>query len=387
MNESVQAITVANDESLVAMIHDARRRLVILAPGFSKPVAEAIVDAWKRLGPDVVSVIADVDAEVYRLGYGDFDALKRLEEVAASFNTTLNRQPGIRIGLVIADDETLVYSPTPLLIETGPKSPQTPNAIRLGTPPVSLSKDLGQGPNGVRDQKVGLDKAEKSKIEDVGTRLAENPPQEFDVARTVRVFNTYFEFVEFHLKDVAIHKKKVTLPKHIARLTGDSQLDDIISPTMELIRQDRSISGKSLEWYRAMDEGQGVTQLNAPRNDLLFAKAAGGHQPIVQTPGRAELHHEVKAILVTEMVVERYDVRMIELGESLHLPQQVAVVALFWSRENLNRDFPVGDRLVVGEIHLAEAAATKPASDKILVVQFIADRDHYRTPHELLVGW
>ena len=111
-------------------------------------------------------------------------------------------------------------------------------------------------------------------------------------------------------------------------------------------------------------------------------EATGGHQPIVQTPGRAELHHEVKAILVTEMVVERYDVRMIELGESLHLPQQVAVVALFWSRENLNRDFAVGDRLVVGEIHLAEAAATKPASDEILVVQLIADRDHYRTPHD-----
>ena len=93
MNSSDQAITVANDESLVALIRAATRRLVVLAPGFSKPVAEAIVDAWNRLGPHVVSVIADVDAEVYRLGYGDFDALKRLEETAARFGLKTAFEP------------------------------------------------------------------------------------------------------------------------------------------------------------------------------------------------------------------------------------------------------------------------------------------------------
>jgi len=36
---------------------------------------------------------------------------------------TLNHNPGISIGLLIADDVTLIYNPTPLLIEAGSGQP------------------------------------------------------------------------------------------------------------------------------------------------------------------------------------------------------------------------------------------------------------------------
>ena len=204
-----QAITIANDDTLSAFVRQAQRRVLVLAPAVSSRLAAAITETWVRLGASAVSVVLDVEPEVYRLGYGEYEALAHLESVAARLGTTLNRQPGIRIGLVISDEDTIVFSPTPLLIEAGPTRQDNPNAIRLGKPPASMERDVGQGPNGIRDQVVGLDKAEKANIQRVQESLAQNPPQKFDVSRRVRVFNAAFEFVDFELSGTFIDRKTV----------------------------------------------------------------------------------------------------------------------------------------------------------------------------------
>ncbi len=110
MQISSDAITVANDESLSEVIRSAQKRLVVLTPAVSIRVAEAIAERWKVLGKDAVTVVLDVDPEVYRLGYGDIKALELLEPVAADLGVMVNRHKGIRVGMVIADDRTLVYS-------------------------------------------------------------------------------------------------------------------------------------------------------------------------------------------------------------------------------------------------------------------------------------
>ncbi len=94
-----QSITVANDDTLNDLIRSVTRRLVLLAPVVSRRVAEAIINRWNALPPNAVSVVLDMDPEVYRLGYGDPDALLMLEEAARRLERALNRQRGIRIGL------------------------------------------------------------------------------------------------------------------------------------------------------------------------------------------------------------------------------------------------------------------------------------------------
>lgn len=215
MTES-RSITVANDDTLMGLIQSARSRLLVLAPGLSARVADCLCQRWQELGPDRVTVILDLDPEVYRLGYGDVETLALLERVAAELGTMLQRQPGIRIGVVLADEKALIYSPTPRLIEAGPASVQTPNAVSLESPPTRLLADLGCGENGVRDQVVGLDKACRSDLEAVEKDLEQNPPQRFDIARKMRVFNTAFEFVEFELKGTMLGRHTVTLPKDLS---------------------------------------------------------------------------------------------------------------------------------------------------------------------------
>lgn len=125
------SVTNIDDERLVALIERATYRVVLLAPGVSEPVARVLTAAWYRLGADAVTVILDIDPEVCRLGYGTLEALQILRDAAAKVGALVCRQPGLRIGVIISDDSTVIYSPTPLLIEAGSDQPERPNAIQL----------------------------------------------------------------------------------------------------------------------------------------------------------------------------------------------------------------------------------------------------------------
>ena len=207
-----QCIVVATDDHICELIRQAANRLVVLAPAVHEKVACALATRWNELGASKVSVILDLDPEVFRLGYGQLTALKLLEKTAASLGTLIQRQPGIRIGVIVADDVTLIYSPTPLLIEAGPATPTAPNAIRLDHAPQRIVDEVGHGDDGVRAQTVGLDKATAADVGKVEADLKANPPQPFDITRKVRVFNAAFEFVDFELSGTSIDQMTFPFP-------------------------------------------------------------------------------------------------------------------------------------------------------------------------------
>lgn len=103
------SIVNADDQRLVTYILSAKNRIVFVAPGVSESVSQVLVEKWTELGPDAVRVILDVDPEVSRLGYGTLDGLKIIRDCAERLRTTIFHHPGIRIGLLIADETTLVY--------------------------------------------------------------------------------------------------------------------------------------------------------------------------------------------------------------------------------------------------------------------------------------
>jgi hypothetical protein len=85
------------------------------------------------------------------MGYGTLEGLKTLRNAAHQLGTVVCHQPGVRIGLLIVDEITLVYSPTPLLLESGTTRPDRPNAIQLGQPPENVIRDVGLGERGLGD--------------------------------------------------------------------------------------------------------------------------------------------------------------------------------------------------------------------------------------------
>ena len=71
-----RAFTTATDSSLINLIQGARARLALIAPALTTPVARALAARMADLPALSLTVILDADAEVYRMGYGDPEALE-----------------------------------------------------------------------------------------------------------------------------------------------------------------------------------------------------------------------------------------------------------------------------------------------------------------------
>lgn len=209
-----RTFTSVDDSVLQEVIAQARKRLVFIAPGIRPPVADALAHAMNVVPRDAVHLVLDVDGEVCRLGYGDkdFKGFEILQAAAAQHNLTVNHHPGIRIGLLIADDTTLIYSPTPLLIEAESQQPEKPNAIILKNElPAQLANACAVGSAGFATLEVGIDRIDARDVEAVKRDLQDRPPKEFNVARIERVFSSMLQYVEFRIEDYKLTSRSLLL--------------------------------------------------------------------------------------------------------------------------------------------------------------------------------
>lgn len=264
-------VSTVDDSLLVELIGAATRRVVLVSPGVSLPVAEALSKVWRRLKASDVSVVLDVDPEVCRLGYGTEPALMLLQQTAAQLGQTLCHEPGIRIALLIADDRTVIFSPTPLLIESQPLSSpppdmlaldigeprsasRKPNAIFLGEPPPALASDLGLTSAGAATRSVGLDSVAPSKVESLKADLARNPPISFDIARYERVFNAQIEFVELSVLGCSVSKHTATIPSELLGLAHDEKTRQRLRSSFKVIGETDTVDAAGTLSEKAIQE-------------------------------------------------------------------------------------------------------------------------------------
>ena len=81
----------------------------------------------------------------------------------------------------------------------------------------------------------------------VGKRLEDAPPVQFDIARQVRVFNAYLQYVELELTGAAIQRHRVAIPASIQKLGGRKDLEGRLRTTFDLIEKGGKLSSKALE--------------------------------------------------------------------------------------------------------------------------------------------
>lgn len=244
------AITTVDDAYLCQIIQSVKRRLVYMTPGMSDQVAEAVCKKWDELPPQAINIILDVDPEVCRMGFGTIHAIKKLNEKARKLRSAIHEQPGVRIALLIADDVTLFYAPTPLLIEGGSDTPVRPNAVKLNLVPTEIAKDMGIEKSG-EGATVGTNPITPTKIMETSNDLVRNPPMKFDIARKVRVFNSQIEFVEFELRGHQIGKRKVKIPSDLLGLAKDDKTKKLLHSSFQLIDdEDTKISGEEITAHK-----------------------------------------------------------------------------------------------------------------------------------------
>jgi len=152
----------------------------------------------------------------------------------------MRQQRGLRLGVIVTDETTTVYSPTPRLIETGGQLGERLNAIRIEAPildaAVTAEFDL---------QSLDLcpKPIERADVQNTAQDLVANPPVKFDLARKVRVFNARFEFVEFELHGLSLARKRVPIPSDLMGLAREPQAQKLLRSSFQLIDENSDVSG------------------------------------------------------------------------------------------------------------------------------------------------
>lgn len=221
-----RTFTTSTDDNLIALITGARTRLAVIAPGLTTPVAKALAARMTDLPSLSLTVVLDADAEVYRMGYGDAEALEIIREASSNEMFDLREQPGVRIGVVIADDHTMVFSPVSRMIEAGSVTEDKPNAIMLdggATEKLAAAAGVVEG-----ETEVGITGMEPTRVAQMTADLKINPPQPFDLTRKLTVFTAAAEFVELKVSNYQLSKRRVTLPEEFVGV-DDATLRERIS--------------------------------------------------------------------------------------------------------------------------------------------------------------
>ena len=222
-----RTFTTATDDSLIALIEGAKDRIAVIAPGLTTPVAKALAARMNEMPTLSLTVILDADAEVYRMGYGDPEALEIIREASQNQMFDLREQPGVRIGVVISDDRTMVYAPVSRNVEAGSTTEEKPNAIMLdGRVTEKLAEATGATEGEIE---VGVTGMEPERVTQMEADLKASPPHPFDLTRKLTVFMTEVQFIELRVPNATFSSRKIKLPPSFQKFEDEVFRRDIDS--------------------------------------------------------------------------------------------------------------------------------------------------------------
>lgn len=243
-----------NDELLASMIREAQRRIVYIAPGLFQPVAKALCNRFDELDRLDVTLVLDASEDVCRIGFGEIEALKLAHQMTERAGFYVRSQPGLRVGVLLVDEKTLVWSPTPRAVEAPPDaagSVADSEAVDAGKPaPASQAPTIAM-PNGLMlgsnpsaqiaeavcadgtetapaDAEIGRAAVTPTQVAEVTAALVTNPPIPVDLARVTRVFSTKLQFVEMKVKGAKLAQKQIRVSSDLLNADANDQLRSLL---------------------------------------------------------------------------------------------------------------------------------------------------------------
>lgn len=272
--------SLLTSEGIASFLEGASHSVCYVAPGIQMEPAMVLDHLAEELGPEMITVCLDFNERVLRMGYGSIEAV----EILRGAGIAVRSAPGMRTAFIIVDKEGYMFTPTALLLEAEPEKNPSPNAMRLSPDQITeilsrfspLEKALAKAnsetpeekarieaipdaitPDAIRNDPLAAFKPapmvlESHPVQDealakIKKQLEQAPPAKFDVARQVRVYSAYLQYVELSLRGAAIQRHKVQIPKILHRLGDNRELENRLKTTFDLIDKDSNVSSKDLE--------------------------------------------------------------------------------------------------------------------------------------------
>lgn len=259
-------------EMMIDAIDQTQSKLIYAAPGLDKDLAQAIAGASEKVAPESLSVVIDPDPKICRFGFGEIESIAILKDA----NIDLRKTIGLRMGVLITDHYAWAFTPTPRLLESRPKA-ETPNALALSEAQAQNTVDAIMPSVDVANTKVKEPEIGSSPVDDIDIKTAQDdlklkPPQKFDLARTVRVYSSYIQFVELSLSGCHINRHRLEVPPELLLLSQSDESSERLKSTYQLIDKNSCISNKVIS-----------NKLDSIRKDYLI--------PLGKTYGSVILRH------------------------------------------------------------------------------------------------
>ncbi len=357
---------------IAGLIRSAQLSVCYAGPGIQLDLAQAMVEAAGRLGKEMLTVSLDFDDRVMRMGYGDVGAVSLLIDAGISVHSS----PGLRTALVVVDNEGYIFTPTALYLEAEPSDDAASNAIRMSGEQVAQAlARLSPAAKVIAVAQAKTPEAKKqiealtvdvvsapitqAKLAEVTTSLKEVPPVRFDLARQVRVFEPYLQYVELSLTGAAIQRHRLAIPPNIQKLGGSKDLENRLRTTFELIEKGSKLSSKPLE--DALNEiRKNFTPSLGKDHGRVVLKAAKPYLVERLTEFRTKLDAHQKTVAADlqkhldtsrDQIVAYFQALVIEtkpdalLGQSLNGVISTAT-AKKWLNGELDHVFPSADDLI-----------------------------------------
>ena len=357
---------------IAELVRSAQHAVCYAGPGIQMGLSQAMVEAAERLGKEMLTVSLDFDDRVMRMGYGDVGAVALLLDAGISVHSS----PGLRTALIVVDNDGYIFTPTALYLEAEPTDGAASNAIRMSgeqvaqalarLSPAAKAIAVAQAQTPEAKQRIEVLTVDvvsapitPKKLAEVTTSLKAAPPVRFDLARQVRVFEPYLQYVELSLTGAAIQRHRLAIPSNIQELGGNKDLENRLRTTFELIEKGSKLSSKPLE--DALNEiRKNFTPSLGKDHGRVVLKAAKPHLVARLAEFRAQLaaHQEtIKAELQKhlatsrELIVAYYQPRVLVakpdalLGQSLNGEISEAA-AKGWLNRELDRVFPKAEFLI-----------------------------------------
>jgi len=235
MNNS---FTIINSTILAELIKTSEDRLIIVSPGITNDVAIAIAQKANENKIKSIEVIIDSDPDAIRYGYGQIEAIKTLQNL----NIKLRTQPGIRIGIIITDLVSLIFTPTPQNLEEEVKSLSAPNAIYLEKKQVEelldsiITERAAKSDSG--EVEIGQKEIKREEVKNIENELIERPPIKPDLERRMRVISSVFQFVDTEFKGARIFNNSFSLTGRDLGIK-DTELASRISARYQLFNNEQ----------------------------------------------------------------------------------------------------------------------------------------------------
>jgi hypothetical protein len=357
---------------MAELVRSARHAVCYAGPGIQLDLARAMVEVAGRLGEEMLTVSLDFDDRVMRMGYGDVEAVKLLLDAGIAVQSS----PGLRTALVVVDNDGYIFTPTALYLEAEPTVSAASNAVRMSgeqvaqalarLSPAAKTIAIAQAKTSEEKQRVEhltVDVVSApitpKKWTEVTTSLKEAPPVRFDLARQVRVFEPYLQYVELSLTGAAIQRHRMAIPEKIQKLGGSKELENRLRTTFELIEKGSKLTSKPLE--DSLNEiRKNFTPSLGKEHGRVVLKAAKPHLVARLTEFRVKLEAHQKAVAEglqqhlntsRDQIVAYYQPRVMEakpdalLGQSLNGEISEAAASR-WLHSELDKVFPSAESLI-----------------------------------------